>query len=80
MASKNDKIKIGFAVAALVVAGVVLAMYFGVIGGERVDPPSEEYLERQREAEEWEQSEEFQQFQRQQEADIEAGRLIEAGA
>ncbi|TVS07446.1 MAG: hypothetical protein EA423_04145 [Phycisphaerales bacterium] len=80
MASKNDKIKIGFAIAALVVAGVVLAMYFGVIGGDSTPPPSTEYQQLMEEADAFEQTEEFQRQQRQQQQDIEAGRIIEAGA
>ncbi|MCC5785968.1 MAG: hypothetical protein JJU33_04620 [Phycisphaerales bacterium] len=80
MASKNDKIKIGFAIAALVVAGVVLAMYFGVIGGDPEPTLDPGYQEMMRDADEHEQTEEFQQQQRRLEQDIEAGRVIEAGA
>ncbi len=80
MASKNDKIKIGFAIAALVVAGVVLAMYFGFIGGDTPEAPPAHYQEMMDEADAFEQTEEFRRQQRQLEQDIEAGRVIEAGA
>lgn len=80
MASKNDKIKIGFVIVAFVVAGVVLAMYFGVIGGDPEPEYSDEYKAKMQEAEEYEQTEEFQREKRQLEQDVEAGRVIEAGA
>ena len=80
MASKNDKIKIGFVIVAFIVAGVVLAMYFGVIGGDPEPEVTNEYREMMKKADEAEETEEFKRQKRQHEEDIEAGRVIEAGA